>query len=314
MTAPASIGPRTQASPARSSGRFDDDLVSVAAAGTDLRGGLREVAESLHRKHVVAGVEWWSPVADTAVCRRELSIGSHSAGLRIACGLGAAGTLMLIDARSTGIELAVERLRPMVHHWWTAERLADHAVRLARRNKALEDSTALIAHDVKSSLTSALRSGQLQEGLNQTFEIVDSIADTIQGEHAVARVASIEQAVGDAVRDLRGTTAEVAIGAGGQLPLPQDVLRVVLRNLLSNATAAGARSITISATAVGKRPALIVDDDGVGLHATTGYRTGSQRGLTLCRRLIGRFDGRIVLEPHPVKGTRAVVVLDGVRG
>ena len=41
--------------------------------------------------------------------------------------------------RRPGLECAGTRLRPMVHHWWTAERLADHVARLARRNSALED-------------------------------------------------------------------------------------------------------------------------------------------------------------------------------
>jgi signal transduction histidine kinase len=218
---------------------------------------------------------------------------------------------VLLGARLAGLEVAVERLRPVVHHRWTAERLAEHAARLAARNKALEDSTALIAHDVKSSLTCALRSGRLQDGLHQTFEIVDSIAGTTHADGADAWVASIEQSVGAAVKDLGGTAAEVVTAAGGQVPLPPDVLRVVLRNLLGNAMAAGAHLIRVSATTMGAQPALVVDDDGGGLGANSGYRTGSQRGLALCRRLIGRFDGRIILEPHPVKGTRAVVLLSG---
>ncbi len=48
--------------------------------------------------------------------------------------------------------------RQGVHHRWTAEQLAEHAARLARKNEALEDFAALVAHDVKSQ-TSGSRDG-----------------------------------------------------------------------------------------------------------------------------------------------------------
>ncbi|HEY3083933.1 MAG TPA: hypothetical protein VGK28_00600, partial [Candidatus Dormibacteraeota bacterium] len=37
---------------------------------------------------------------------------------------------------------------PVRHPRWTADQLAEQAARLARRNEALEDFAALVAHDI----------------------------------------------------------------------------------------------------------------------------------------------------------------------
>src|SRR5258705_3169732 len=58
---------------------------------------------------------------------------------------------------------------------FTAEQLADHAARLARKNEALEDFAALVAHDVKSSLICALTSDEPRKALLRALEIVDSV-------------------------------------------------------------------------------------------------------------------------------------------
>ena len=92
-------------------------------------------------------------------------------------------------------------------------------------------------------------------------------------------------------------------------------LRVLLRNLLANAVAAGARHIHVGAVASPGSWRLTVDDDGVGVGVAEakGYVGGSRLGLSLCRRLVGRFGGRLELAPRAVGGTRASVVLDGSR-
>jgi signal transduction histidine kinase len=203
------------------------------------------------------------------------------------------------------------RLRPLVHHWWTAERLADHAARLARRNNALEDTAALVAHDVKSSLTGALRSGRVHEGMRRTLDIVDSIASAVHADELQEHVGSTDEAVREALADVDDTNVEVHTSGAGRLPVPPDVLRAVLRNLVGNAAAAGARSIQVSTETRGPRSTLMVDDDGSGLGSAIGYRTGSCVGLALSRRLLARFGGRIDVAPHPARGTRAVLVVGG---
>jgi signal transduction histidine kinase len=289
---------------------FRGDLFTVAAEATDLRGGLVAVVDLLLQERAVAGVEWWTPAEDGTSFRRELGRGS-TVGPRTPCPLGAAGVLVLIGPRVTGLEAAATRLRPLVHHWWIAERLADHAARLARRNSALEDTVALVAHDVKSSLMAALRSGRLHDGLRRTLGIVDSIADAVHAGEVAEHVASTVEAVRDAVADVDNAGLEVRTSGAGQLPFPPDVLRAVLRNLVGNAAAAGALSIHVSTDTHAGRSTLTVDDDGCGFGAVTAYRTGSRAGLALCERLLARFGGRLDVAPHPVRGTRAVLVASG---
>ena len=201
--------------------------------------------------------------------------------------------------------------RQGVHHRWTAEQLAEHAARLARKNEALEDFAALVAHDVKSSLLSSLRSDEPRQVLTRALEIVDSILEATRAEGADGGAAQGADCVQQAVADLGDIRAEVITTVTGEFPIPPAVLRLVLRNLLANAVAAGAGRIHVSAFARGDRRVLVVDDDGVGLGSTDRYATGAQLGLTLCRRLVARFGGGLELKPRAGGGTRAVLVLNG---
>jgi signal transduction histidine kinase len=201
--------------------------------------------------------------------------------------------------------------RQGVHDRLTAEQLAQHAARLARKNEALEDFAALVAHDLKSSLLSVLRSDEPRKAVMRALEIVDSILAATHADRADGGAAQGADCVRQAVADLGELRAEVVTTVTGEFPIPPDALRIVLRNLLANAVAAGAGRIFVSAVARGDRRALVVDDDGVGLGSTDGYATGGRLGLALCRRLVARFGGTLELKPRASGGTRAVLVLNG---
>jgi signal transduction histidine kinase len=202
------------------------------------------------------------------------------------------------------------RSLPVRHPRWTADQLAEQAARLARRNEALEDFAALVAHDIRSSLVSALLDEAPREGLKRALELVDSILEAVRAERA-GGVAAVADCVRQAVADLGDIRAEVITSVTGDFPMPPAALRLVLRNLLANAVAAGAHSIHVSALASENRRALVVDDDGVGLGSTDGYATGARLGLALCHRLVARFGGGLELKPRAAGGTRAVIVLTG---
>ena len=193
----------------------------------------------------------------------------------------------------------------------TAERLAEHAARLARKNEALEDFAALVAHDLKSSLLSVLRSDEPRKALLRALEIVDSILAATHADRADGGAAQGADCVRQAVADLGDLRAEIVTTVTGEFPIPPAALRIVLRNLLANAVAAGAGRIFVSAVARGDRRVLVVDDDGVGLGSTDRYATGGRLGLVLCRRLVARFGGTLELKPRAGGGTRAVLVLSG---
>jgi signal transduction histidine kinase len=193
----------------------------------------------------------------------------------------------------------------------TEEQLVEHVTRLARKTEALDDFAALVAHDVKSSLITALRDQNPSEGLTRALEFVDSILEVVRAEQGGTGVARLADCVQRAIADLGDSRTEIVASVTGEFPIPPDALRLVLRNLLANAIAAGAERIHISALARGDQRILVVDDDGVGLAATDRYATGAQLGLRLCSRLLERCGCVLELRPRAVRGTRAVIVVAG---
>jgi signal transduction histidine kinase len=119
--------------------------------------------------------------------------------------------------------------------------------------------------------------------------------------------------VQQAIDYLGDIDTEIVASATGEFPVPPEALRIVLRNLLANAVAAGADQVHVSALAREDQRILVIDDDGVGLESTTGYATGAQLGLRLCRRLVERCGGMLELRPRAVRGTRAVIVAAGAQ-
>ena len=196
-------------------------------------------------------------------------------------------------------------------HMTTEDRLAEHVARLARKTEALDDFAGLVAHDVKSSLITALRDEDPREGLTRALGLVDSILEAVRADQGGVGVARLADCVQQAIADLGARRTEIVASVTGEFPIPPDALRLVLRNLLANAIAAGAERIHVSSLARGDQRILVVDDDGVGLDSTDRYATGAQLGLRLCRRLVERCGFVLELRPRAVRGTRAVIVAAG---
>jgi signal transduction histidine kinase len=193
----------------------------------------------------------------------------------------------------------------------TEDQLAEHVARLARKTEALDDFAGLVAHDVKSSLLAALRDEDPRAGLTRALELVDSILAAVRVDQGGTGVARLADCVQQAIADLGDRRTEIVASVAGEFPIPPDALRLILRNVLANAIAAGAERIHVSALARGDQRILVVDDDGVGLESADGYATGAQLGLRLCRRLVERCGCVLELRPRAVRGTRAVIVATG---
>jgi signal transduction histidine kinase len=202
-------------------------------------------------------------------------------------------------------------MQAYAHQMSTEEQLAQHVARLARKTEALDDFAGLVAHDVKSSLLDALHDADPRQGVARSIDLVDSILEAVRTDFAASGVSRVADCVQQAISDLGDTGTEIVASATGEFPVPPEALRLVLRNLLANAVAAGAEQIHVSALARGDQRVLVIDDDGVGLESTTGYATGAQLGLRLCRRLVERCGGMLELRPRAVRGTRAVIAVSG---
>jgi signal transduction histidine kinase len=286
------------------------DLVLALATADDLASGMDAVVRRIRRDAGAARAEWWAEDEDGAL--ELVAVDGIARGGCHSLPLGPAGVFALHGGRlDLQVESALVSLAPIIRRRAAEERLARTTIQLAQHNETLEDFAALVAHDVRSSLLSALRSDNPRDGLTRALELVDSILEAERVGQRDSGFASATESVQQAVADLGEMGAKVSSNVTGELPIPPAALRVVLRNLLANAEAAGAHQIHVSAVTSGDRATLVVDDDGVGLRSTDRYATGAGLGLALSRRLLARFGGLLELKPRAVGGTRAVISIAG---
>jgi len=178
---------------------------------------------------------------------------------------------------------------------------------LARRNEALEDFAALVAHELKTPLHAALLADDPSQLVNEALDLVDELLEAAQELPWEKPFASVAECLDQVTAGALGAQVEVTSDLTTTLPLPPGPLRVILRNLLSNAAAAGALRVHVSAARSARSWRLVVDDDGVGLAAADRYAAGSGLGLALCRRIAVRFGGVLALAARPSGGTRATL-------
>ena len=177
---------------------------------------------------------------------------------------------------------------------------------LARRNEALEDFAALVAHELKTPLQAALLAADPSKPVEEALDLVDELLEAAQDMPSERPFASVAKCLDQITEDL-DNQVEVTTDITTTLPLVPGPLRVILRNLLSNAAAAGARRVHVSAARSARSWRLVVDDDGVGLAEADLYVAGSGLGLSLCGRIAARFGGVLTLATRPAGGTRATL-------
>jgi signal transduction histidine kinase len=210
--------------------------------------------------------------------------------------------------RDPRLASALAGVLPILRRRYVEEQLTKATMSLARRNEALEDFAALVAHELKTPLHAALVADDSSSEVERALELVDSLLEAAR-DGRERPFASASACLEQALRDLGATELEVTSWATAELPLPPATLRVILRNLLANAVAAGARRVHVAAVQSSGSSQLVVCDDGVGLAAGDGYAAGSGLGLSLCRRIADRHRGTLKLAPRPTGGTRATLQL-----
>jgi signal transduction histidine kinase len=186
--------------------------------------------------------------------------------------------------------------------------LARRILALVRRNEALEDLTALVAHELQNALLAVSDRAEVRRAM----DLLDELLEVARGD-GEERWSDAAGGLEDALGDLPQPPANVMWSLAPRFPLPRTLLRVVLRNFIANAVAAGARTVRVATVSSGDWWTLAVDDDGVGLRIGTMMRHpgGNGIGLGLCRRIAERRGGSLELTDSPLGGTQAALRVPG---
>jgi signal transduction histidine kinase len=284
---------------------LEHDTVLTLATADDLASGMDAVVERIRRDSGAARAEWWAADGDGAL--ELVAVDGIARGGRHSLPLGPAGVFVFHGSQLDGrVESALNSLAPIIRRRAAEERLARTTVQLAERNEALEDFAALVAHELKTPLETALVADNPSESVEDAILLVDALLEASRSGPRGTTFASVAECLEQAVEDV-GDEIEITADAAAMLPLAPAALRVILRNLLSNAVAAGAGHVLVTASRSSTSRRLLVDDDGVGLAAVDRYNAGSGLGLSLCRRIAARFGGTLKLAARPSGGTRATL-------
>jgi signal transduction histidine kinase len=283
------------------------ELTRAFADAEDLACGMRVLVSQIRRECGAACVEWWGDGPDTLPTR--LAASGIAVGERNTISLGGAGTLVIHGARVPArLEAALAALTPVVRGRITEERLARAAAALARRNEALAEFAALVAHELKAPLHAALIGEEPLASVREAVDLVDSLLASAQTAPVGDAMTDPGACLARAVSSLR-TDIAVTTDLKASVPLPPELLTVILRNLLSNAVSARASAVHVTSELSHGDARLSVEDDGVGLSANDRYASGSGLGLSLCRQIAKRYGGALRLNGSMLGGTRAMLTL-----
>jgi signal transduction histidine kinase len=284
---------------------LEHDLVLTLATADDLASGMDAVVRRVRRDSGAARAEWWANDEDGAL--ELVAVDGIARGGCQSLPLGPAGEFVLHGGRlDRQVESALISLAPIIRRRTAEERLARKTIQLAQRNEALEDFAALVAHELKTPLQTALVADDPSRSVEDALLVVEGLLEAAQDQPDNKTFASVAECLDEAVEDLRAEI-EITADLSTTLPLPSGPLRVILRNLLSNAVAAGAGHVQVTTVRSSFSWYLLVDDDGVGLASVDRYAAGSGLGLSLCRRIAARFGGTLELTARPSSGTRATL-------
>jgi signal transduction histidine kinase len=281
------------------------DLLDAIALADDAASGMRGVVSRVRCAADARGVDWWGDGEDDALTR--IATSGTACGRRVTVPLGRAGVLVVHGGHvSEALESALAHVAPVIRHRVNEEHLARAAARLARHNEALDEFAALVAHELKAPLHAALAGQDPAVSIGEALDLVDVLLAAAQTGPFAAASTDVAGCLSRAAGSISGrvrVTSDLPV----QVPLPPGPLFVILRNLISNAAAAGARNVHVRTERTDRWTRLLVEDDGAGLAARGVYATGSRVGLPLCRQIAARSGGVLQLASRLPSGSRAVV-------
>jgi signal transduction histidine kinase len=278
---------------------LDYDLVLDLASAGDLRSGLARVLSRARLAAGAARIEWWEG-------DRFVAADGFGTGRRRRFDLGSFGAFVLYGGQlDFHLAAGLQALLPLLRRLRADETLVAKAGELLRRNEMLDEFAGFVAHELKTPLHEALLSEDASQPLQEALDLIDALLRTARDARELDAVESPAGCFDAVVGELgaRADGVEITSDLETSLPITVGALRVILRNFLTNAIAAGARHVHVATL---DSRTLVVDDDGVG-PGEDGYESGSGLGLELCRRIAATFGAHIELAPRRYGGTRALL-------
>jgi signal transduction histidine kinase len=291
---------------------FASELLELVAFADGPASGMRRVLEAVRVRAGAAGAEWWGLGEDGALGR--LAVSGTSGGVRRPVPLGRAGTVVIFTGRVDEVLLSgLKYIAPAIWRRLNEDQLARAAARLARRNEALDEFASLVAHELKVPLHVAMAAEDPIEHVAEALGLVDLLLCAAGAGPMDDVSADVAECLARAVIPF-ADQLQVTSDLRGIVPLAAGPLFVILRNLLANAAAAGARHVRVRTERGLRNSRLVVEDDGSGVEGPAGgYATGSRIGLPLCRQIAARSGGVLELGSRVSGGTRAVLCFDRLR-
>jgi len=127
------------------------EAVRALAHAEDAVGGMARVTVLMRKAYRAGRVEWW---ADGGGGVQELLVAAGGgSGIRREYSLDGNGLVVIVGGKHrSSIRAVLAAIAPVLRLRRVEEQLAHAAERLARRNAALEDFAALVAHELKTPL------------------------------------------------------------------------------------------------------------------------------------------------------------------
>ena len=212
----------------------------------------------------------------------------------------------------------------------------------------------MIAHDLRGpmanlvELMNLLEGGSLSheefkshlpmfsENLNASYELLENLLfwsrSQFHGEHLKLEHFSVAGLVNDGIDDWRrhaaakGITIQSLLTEAIMVTADREMIRIVLRNLVSNALkfSFASGTVTLTASTAGALTQITVTDSGIGISPEdqkrlfseehfsskgTANEQGTGLGLILCKDYVKKNQGSISVESYPGKGSRFLVTL-----
>lgn len=194
----------------------------------------------------------------------------------------------------------------------------DMTATLQGREAVLRSYADHVTHELKSPITAVQGAAELladpdlseDDRARMVANITQAagrMQELLDAQRALARASEPMPAGSVLLSEVAADWPEVSVAVDGNVPLPQEAMRIVLTHLVGNALAHGATEVTVAA----RQGVLEISDNGPGISAGNRSRIfdpffttrrdsgGTGMGLAIVARMLEAQGARITLQDGP---------------